>query len=144
MTDISVRLQHIMLRATGVDAPEAERRLIALPEADSARRMGEPSATEMLEALTKWVEEEDKSVAQGRNRFMAAAAMNALGRLTREAEQLLDVYDKALPDALLAATAGLATPELLLRLKVAALVKLGADQPKYSALEKARELWVER
>jgi aminoglycoside phosphotransferase (APT) family kinase protein len=122
-------------------APDCERGVIALPEAAPARRMGEPSSVEMLEALAKWVEEDVKPGAEGRNRFMASVAMNALGMLTREAEQPLDVHDRELSDSLLAGTVGLATPGLLAKLKVAALVKLAADQPKYSALAKARAMW---
>ena len=73
---------------------------------------------------------------------MAAVAINALGMLKREAEHSVAVHDKELSDALLAGTVGLATPGLLAKLKKAALIKLAADQPKYSALEKARAIWV--
>ena len=126
------------------DAPAAERGPISLPEADPARRMGEPSSTEMLEALAKWVDEEVKPNAEGRGRFMASVALNALGMLRREAERPFAVHDKELSDALLAGTAGLAAPGLLAKLKVMALQKLAADQPKYSALAKARAMWVSR
>ena len=125
------------------DAPEAERGLIALPEATPVRRMGEPSSTEMLEALVRWVEGDIKPSAQGRDRFMASVALNALGMLTREAEHPVCVHDKELSEALLAGTAGLSTPGLLAKLKVTALIKLEADQPKYSALTKARALWLD-
>ena len=124
------------------DAPEAERGLITLPEAAPARRMGEPSSAEMLEALAKWVEEDVKPGAQGRGRFMASVALNAIGMLKREAEHPVEVHDKELSDALLAGTAGLLTPGLLAKLKATALTKLAADQPKYSALGKARAIWV--
>jgi aminoglycoside phosphotransferase (APT) family kinase protein len=125
------------------DAPEAERGLIALPQPTSARRMGEPSSVEMLEALAQWVEDDVKPGAQGRDRFMAAVALNALGMLKREAEQPAEVHDKPLSNALLDGTVGLATPGLLAKLKVAALMKLAADQPKYSALAKARAMWLD-
>jgi aminoglycoside phosphotransferase (APT) family kinase protein len=125
------------------DAPEAERGLIVLPEPLQARRMGEPSSAEMLEALAKWIEDDVKPTAEGRNRFMAAVAINALGMLRREAEHPIDVHDKALSDALLAGAVGLATPGLLAKLKMAALTKLAADQPKYSALVKAWAMWVD-
>ena len=125
-----------------LDAPELERGLIVLPDPTLARRAGEPSSTEMLEALAKWVEQEVKPGAVGRDRFMASVALNALGMLKRELEHPVEVHDKALSDALLAGMAGLSTPGLLARLKVAALIKLEADQPKYSALAKARGMWL--
>lgn len=123
-------------------APETERGPISLPSPLPIRRMGEPSSIEMLEALTKWVEETVKPAAEGRNRFMAAVAMNALGMLKRESENPAVVHDKTLSDALLDGSQSLATPGLLAKLKEAALIKLAADQPKYSALAKARAMWV--
>jgi aminoglycoside phosphotransferase (APT) family kinase protein len=124
------------------EAPEGERGKINLPEASPIRRMGEPSSIEMLEALAKWVEDDIKPAAQGRDRFMAAVAVNAVGMLKREAEKPVTVHDKALSDALLAGTQNLATPGLLAQLKIGALIKLAADQPKYSAFAKARAIWV--
>lgn len=124
------------------DAPEAERVLFDLPEIIPVRRAGEPSSTEMLEALAKWVAEDIKPSAQGHDRFMAAVAINALGMLKREAKKPVEVHDKALSEALMAGSAGLATPGLLSKLKVTALGKLEADQPKYSALAKARDMWL--
>lgn len=124
------------------DAPVEERRPIALPTANQSRRSGEPSSVEMLEALQKWIAEDVKPTAEGRNRFMAAVAINALGMLQREAANPVAIHDKALSDALLAGTQNLTTPGLLAKLKTQALAKLAADQPKYSALAKARALWV--
>ena len=124
------------------DAPEIERGPIVLPVRAPAQRMGEPSSAEMIEALARWVEEEVKPRAEGRGRFMAAVALNALGMLKREAAYPVAVHDKELSDALMAGTVGLATPGLLAKLKATALIKLAADQPKYSALAKARALWV--
>jgi aminoglycoside phosphotransferase (APT) family kinase protein len=124
------------------EAPEVERGKVSLPEAMPVRRFGEPSSIEMLEALTKWVEDDIKPAALGRNRFMAAVAVNALGMLKREAENPVTVHDKALSDALLAGTKNLATPRLLAQLKINALTKLAADQPRYSALAKGKALWL--
>ncbi len=124
------------------DAPDRERGPIALPEPPPVRRMGEPSSTEMLEALAKWIEDDIKPTAEGRNRFMTAVAMNALGMLKREVQHPIEVHDKELSDALLAGAVGLTTPGLLAKLKAAALSKLAADQPKYSALAKVRAMWV--
>jgi aminoglycoside phosphotransferase (APT) family kinase protein len=127
-----------MLLLLESEAPDAERGPIAWPEPPALRRLGEPSAAEMLEALAEWIETEVKPRAQGRDRFQAAVALNALGMLRRQGA---DPHDRALSDDLLAGHATLATPGLLARLKHNAVAKLMADQPKYSALGKARALW---
>jgi aminoglycoside phosphotransferase (APT) family kinase protein len=123
------------------DAPEEERRPITLTTPAQIRRSGEPSHAEMLEALEKWIAEDIKPAAQGRSRFMAAVALNALGMLQREAVSEIEVHDKALSDALLTGQKSLSTPGLLAKLKADALTKLQQDQPKYSALAMARSLW---
>jgi aminoglycoside phosphotransferase (APT) family kinase protein len=124
------------------DAPEAERGPIEMPAAAAARRKGEPSTTEMLEALSGWIETEIKPAAQGRDRFMASVAMNALGMLQRDAGNSAQVHDKALSHDLLTGRKSLATRGLLAKLKAQSFAKLAADQPKYSALAKARQLWI--
>jgi hypothetical protein len=123
------------------DAPEVERGPITLPSSAAPRRIGEPSSTEMLEALARWIETDIKPQAKGRDRFMAAVAVNALGMLQREATAPLNVHDKSLSDALLAGRKSLATPGLLMQLKTQSLAKLAADQPKYSGLAAARKKW---
>ena len=123
------------------DAPETQRLPIRLNEPPELRRQGEPSTIEMIEALSDWLEKDIKPKAEGRDRFMTAVALNALGMLHREASDPSAIHDKALADDLLAGRLTLATPGLLAKLKKAALAKLAADQPKYSALGKARELW---
>ena len=42
-------------------------------------------AVELLEALREWIDSDVKAKAEGRDKFMAAVAMNALGMLIREA-----------------------------------------------------------
>lgn len=123
------------------DAPETQRLPIRLDEPPESIRQGEPSPIEMIEALSDWLEKDIKPWAEGRDRFMTAVALNALGMLQREAASPSTVHDKALADDLLTGRLTLATPGLLARLKKAALAKLAADQPKYSALAKAREIW---
>ncbi|MBA2918385.1 phosphotransferase [Sphingomonas sp. MAH-20] len=120
------------------DAPEAERRPIALPSSAPARRQGEPSRAQLLEALGAWIERDVKPRLSGRDRFQANVALNALGMLQRE--QGL-AADRELSDDILTGRATLTTPGLLARLKRDTLTKLEADQPKYSALAKARQLW---
>jgi aminoglycoside phosphotransferase (APT) family kinase protein len=123
------------------DAPETQRLPIRLDPPPEARRQGEPSAVEMIEALSGWLEKDIKSKAEGRDRFMAAVALNALGMLQREAGDPPAVHDKALADDLLAGRQTLATPGLLAKLKKTALAKLATDQPKYSALAVAIQRW---
>lgn len=120
------------------NAPEAERGPIAVPAPAPVRRQGEPSTVELLEAVAEWIERDLKPQLSGRDRFQANVALNALGMLQREQPS---AFDRALSNDLLAGRATLATPGLLARLKRDALAKLAADQPKYSALAKARRLW---
>lgn len=125
-----------------IDAPAAERGSVMIPSTTAVRRTGEPSVFEMLEAIAGWIENEVKPMAQGRDRFMASVALNALGMLQRESQHQTTLYDKTLSDDLLAGRKSLATPGLLAQLKQQSLQKLRVDQPKYSALAKAIELWI--
>ena len=130
-----------LLMLLEVDVPLTDRALIVMPDAANARRSGEPSTTEMLEALSHWIETDIKPNAQGRDRFMASVALNALGMLQREAAHPVEVHNKALSEDLLAGRKSLATPGLLAQLKTQSLAKLAADQPKYSALAAAEQKW---
>jgi aminoglycoside phosphotransferase (APT) family kinase protein len=123
------------------DAPDHERGPVTLPLQTEARRSGEPSMTEMLEALASWIEADVKPAAQGRDRFMASVALNALGMLQRETASPVAIHDQALSDDLLTGRKSLATPGLLAQLKAQSLAKLAADQPKYSALAVATQKW---
>lgn len=123
------------------DAPEHERGPIVAPKQFEVRRSGEPSTAEMLEALASWIEADVKPVAQGRDRFIASVALNALGILQRETASPASIHDKALSDELLTGRKSLATPGLLAKLKAQSLAKLAADQPKYSALAVATQKW---
>lgn len=122
-------------------APAEERGPISSPQQAKVRRLGEPSSTEMLEALASWIEADVKPNSQGRDRFMAAVALNALGMLQRETASSSAIHDKELSDDLLTGRKSLATPSLLAKLKAQSLVKLAADQPKYSALAVATQKW---
>jgi aminoglycoside phosphotransferase (APT) family kinase protein len=122
-------------------APTAERGPIASFASAEIRRVGEPSTVEMLEAISSWIETDIKPAAQGRDRFMASVAMNALAMLQREAAHPVEVHDQILSDDLLSGRKSLATPGLLAQLKSQSLAKLAADQPKYSALAAATLKW---
>lgn len=124
------------------DAPEAERHPIDLPAATPPRRAGEPSPVELLEALREWIDSGVKAQAVGREKFMAAVAMNAVGMLIREAENPVDPHDAALSADLLAGRVSLATPGLLAGLRATILAKLANDSPKYASLAAARARWL--
>ena len=109
--------------------------------ADASQNTGEPSATELLDALANWIETDIRPHFTGRERFMAAVAMNAIGILKREAETPIEFHDKPLADDLLSGRKSLSTRGLLAQLKAVSLQKLAADQPKYSALAVARQKW---
>jgi hypothetical protein len=123
------------------DAPETQRLPIRPDTPLGARRMGEPSAVELLEAVRDWIDSDVKAQAEGRERFLAAVAMNALGMVIREQENPVQIHDKALADDILAGRRSLATPGLLAKLRKDALDKLANDVPKYSALSAARTKW---
>jgi aminoglycoside phosphotransferase (APT) family kinase protein len=123
------------------DAPETQRLPLTLDTTPVPRRMGEPSAVEMLEAISEWIVSDVKPKAEGHDRFKVAVALNALGMLTREAANPVAVHDKSVADDILAGRKTLATPGLLTKLRKAALTKLANDVPKYAALAKAREIW---
>lgn len=124
------------------DAPEAERRR-ALPPSPAPLRPGpgEPSAAELLTAVSEWLTKDVKPLVSGRAKFDLAVARNALGIAARELTQQPVAADSALAADLLAGKIDLAAPGLLSRLRRMALDKLAADMPKYPALEIARAQW---
>lgn len=124
------------------EAPETERaRSLPPSPAPLATGEGEPSAAEILTAVSEWLGGEIKPLVSGRARFDLAVARNALGIAARELVQRSMAVDAALSADLLAGRADLATPGLLARLRRMALDKLAADMPKYPALALARTKW---
>ena len=123
-------------------APAAERER-PLPPATQplAPGQGEPSAAEVLTAVSEWLASDIKPLVSGRGKFDLAVARNALGIVVRELEQRPAASDAALAADLISGKASLATPGLLARLRRVALGKLAADMPKYPALATARALW---
>ena len=123
-------------------APVAERERPLPPAVVSAAPpQGEPSAAEILTAVSEWLAADIKPLVSGRGKFDLAVARNALGIVARELDQRPLAADAALADQLLAGAADLTTPGLLARLRRMALGKLTADMPKYPALATARALW---
>ena len=133
-----------LLMLLEADAPEEVRGPISHKVALKSRYQGEPSQIEMLEALSEWIATDIKPRAEGRDKFMAAVAINALGMLAREGANPVEVHDKALCEDLLAGRVTLATPGLLAQLRKAALGKLANDVPKYAGLAKAKAVWEAR
>jgi hypothetical protein len=105
------------------------------------RTLGEPSAVEMLEAVREWIDSDVKAKSSGRDKFLAAVAMNALGMVQRELAQPVDVHDAELVAQILAGDCGLGTPGLLEKLRSQAIAKLANDVPKYASLAQARLMW---
>lgn len=124
------------------EAPEVERNRPLPPTAPiTPPARGEASAAEMLDAVGAWLNSDIKPGARGRDKFMVAVAMNALGIIRREVTQPVDTIDAALAQSILVGEVTLNTPELLARLRRATLDKLTNDMPKYPALPIARQLW---
>lgn len=124
------------------DAPEVERaRALPAPAAPTLPGEGEPSAAEILTAISEWLATTVKPQVAGRERFELAVAQNALGIVRRELAGRPSPHDKPLADAILAGRTTLAEPGLLALLRRRALDTLAADMPKYPALGHARDLW---
>lgn len=123
-------------------APEAERNRPLPPATEPLPPgTGEPSASEILTAISEWLASDIKPLVSGRGKFDLAVARNALGIVAREIEQRPQATDAALTAEIMRGEADLATPGLLARLRRMALDKLTADMPKYPALATARAEW---
>ncbi len=125
------------------DAPVAERaRPLPPSPPPPPPGEGEPSAAEILTAVSEWLAATVKPhMAAPRERFELAVAQNALGIVRRELAGRPSPHDKALSDAILAGGTTLAEPGLLARLRRRVLDTLAADMPKYPALSEARRIW---
>ncbi|MFY7836557.1 MAG: phosphotransferase [Novosphingobium sp.] len=134
-----------LLRLLESEAPETERAR-PLPPAmpESPASTGEPTAAEILTAVSEWLAATVKDKLAGRERWELAVAQNALGIVRRELSARASPADKALAEDLLAGRQSLATPGLLATLRARALSTLSADMPKYPALAAARTLWENR
>ena len=136
-----------LLMLLEVEAPDEERaRLLPAARPVPADGAGEPSAGEILTAISEWLANDIKPLVSGpqpgsRARFDLAVARNALRIVSRELAQRPDVADQVLAADLLAGKATLTTPGLLARLRRMTLDKLAADMPKYPARAIARALW---
>lgn len=131
-----------LLRLLETDAPETERRRPLPPSATAPPRpQGEPSAAEMLNAVSEWLASTVKPKLAGRDRFDLAVAQNALGIVRRELGCRPSPEDKNLSEAIMTGFVDLDTPGLLADLRRRALDVIAADQPKYPAFNEARQQW---
>ncbi len=124
------------------EAPEVERGRALPPSPDAAPApTGEPTHSEIVQAVRDWIEGSIKPRAEGHAKFEAVVAMNALGIVLRDLSADVRAEDAALAEALLSGTTSLAEPGLLARLRRAVLDKCAIDSPKYAALAAARADW---
>lgn len=136
-----------LLMLLEADAPLAERqshivereRIAAAVE--SSR--GEPSVPELIRAVEEWLENEIKPSAQGRRRFEASVAINALRIVQRNMARPIGRGDDALLcDNLRLGLVSLRSKGLLKRLRQQVFEKATNDSPKYPGLALARAKWV--
>lgn len=124
------------------EAPEAERaRPLPPSAAPTAAGQGEPTAAEIVTAVSEWLAATVKDRLSGRERWELAVARNALGIVQRELRDRADPVEKALARDILAGRQSLQTAGLLATLRARTLSTLSADMPKYPALTSARALW---
>lgn len=131
-------LDLLMLLEGKAPQDERERELPASVSLPSPT--GEASAGELATAISEWLATV-KDRMEDHDRFQHAVARNALGIIARDYAAMIDPTDAELARALLDGRRTLAEPELLARLRRAALDKLAVDMPKYPALALARRLW---
>lgn len=137
----------------GRRAVEQELDLLLLLDGDGAREaalppdpvgpppLGEPTAAEIVTAVSGWLATAVKPRLDGRDRFDLAVAQNALGIVRRELAMRPIPHDRELASAILGGGTTLASPGIRHRLRLATLRKAAADSPKYPSLETARVRW---
>jgi hypothetical protein len=124
------------------EAPVAERNR-PLPPASSGSEepAGEPTNSEIVQAVREWIADTIKPVLEGHAKFEAVVALNALGIVGRDLDTGSRAEDSTLARRIADGTVTLADPHILARLRRAALEKCTVDSPKYAALEAARAAW---
>ncbi|MEM6908187.1 MAG: phosphotransferase [Pseudomonadota bacterium] len=124
------------------DAPEAERARWLYDPTEPCALEGEAGVGEIAMAVSEWLAT-IKEKLDGHDRFQLAVARNALGMIEREEALISSVAtDDDLSREIMSGEKTLRTPELLIRLRGDALLKVSADVPKYPALAVAREKWL--
>lgn len=119
----------------------------------------QPSATEMIESVKRFIDETAGPQLSGHAAFHARVASNVLATVMRELEAAksadaaelsglqtllnqpettdLDALNAALCDGLRSGDISLSTSGLMAHLKSTAIAQLSVDQPKYSGLKTA-------
>lgn len=111
---------------------------VSIADQAPAEPQGEPTADEILTAISEWLAGAIKPLVEGRERFNLAVAQNALGIVRREIAGRPAIADRALAQAILANGADAATRATL---RSTTLAALAVDSPKYPSLATARGLW---
>jgi aminoglycoside phosphotransferase (APT) family kinase protein len=135
-------LDLLMLMESGVEcASDVSALTDGITYPDFTRTRGEPSATEMLEAVREWIGSDVKAKSTGREKFLAAVAMNAIAMVQRELTNPVSPHDPELSQSILAGDIALNAQGLLAKLRRNALDKLTNDVPKYASLKSAQQKW---
>ncbi len=135
-------LDLLLLLEAALPAERLAAERVAPPDATlRPPQLGETSAAELIGAVADWLASDVKARASGRDKFMAAVAINALGMVRRELDDPVVVTDRALAADLRQGRVTLETPGVLALLRSRALAKLANDVPKYAALGVARQRW---
>lgn len=129
----------LMLLEAEMGVAEQPRIVLSLPE--EPEQTGETTSGELLEAIGEWIAAEMKPVAEGRNKFLSAVAINALKIAVRDLNGQGDMPNAELCATILSGETDLATAGLLRSLREWALRKGMIDVPKYSGLAAAMTKW---
>jgi aminoglycoside phosphotransferase (APT) family kinase protein len=103
------------------------------------RHKGEPSAAELIDAVSEWIASDIKAKSQGRERFLSAVAINALGIVKRDLLSPLPLSNRALCEEIAQGRVTLQTEGLRAKLWRQAIDKVSIDSPKYASLAKVQE-----
>jgi aminoglycoside phosphotransferase (APT) family kinase protein len=98
---------------------------------------GEPSAAELIDAVSEWIATDIKAKSQGRDRFLSAVAINALGIVKRDLLLPMPLSNRALCEEIAQGRVTLQTKGLREELWRQAIDKVSIDSPKYASLAKA-------
>ncbi len=125
------------------DLPESLREAarIAAPAHAPAAPVGEVTLDELLGAVHGWLVSNVRAKAEGRDKFMAAVAANALSIARREAATRAPFADATLAGDLICGRRDLASDGILARLRQSSFEKCQQDMPKYPALGLAATRW---
>ncbi|MCC7393929.1 MAG: phosphotransferase family protein [Sphingomonadaceae bacterium] len=114
---------------------------IAVTDGGAPTPKGEVTGDELLGAVSDWLIANVRAKAEGRDKFMAAVAVNALAIARREAAMRATWADAPLAADLLAGRCDLHSDKLLARLRQRTFDKCRQDMPKYPGLTLARTRW---